>query len=260
MIKNKATEGSRAQGEGHADLLEHLVSLYGGKPKAVSVCIVITSPTAVALDEWRTSKLFQTGARGRKGLARTFGTSARVHHKGVADPERGPALRALRDLDGLAVHGHHHGRRLAHRTPADKRPDVVPGNGGHRHGHGLRSGQPVGIVVAGGEVADVVDVAEEERHRAELTQAAAGRAQVLAVGSFVALNIKQGVPVVKDFGPRRALWVVDGLTVPGHKEAVIYRRGSWGTHGSWQPIRAWRPRETSRTWKIEISLGANRLP
>lgn len=60
--------------------------------------------------------------------------------------------------------------------PADKRPDVVPGNGGHRHGHGLRSGQPVGIVVAGGEVADVVDVAEEERHRAELTQAAAGRA------------------------------------------------------------------------------------
>lgn len=64
--------------ESHSNLLEHLVSLYSGKPKAVSVCIVITSSTTVALDERCTSKLFQTGPRGCEGLARTFSTSTGV--------------------------------------------------------------------------------------------------------------------------------------------------------------------------------------
>ena len=63
-------------------------------------------------------------------------------------------------------------------SPADEGPDVVPSDGSHGHGHGLRGGQPVRVVVAGGEVADVVDVTEEEGHGAELPQAAARRACV----------------------------------------------------------------------------------
>lgn len=58
--------------------------------------------------------------------------------------------------------------------PADERLDALSGDGGHGHGHGLRRGQPVGVVVAGGKVADVVDVAEHEGHGAEPAQAAAG--------------------------------------------------------------------------------------
>lgn len=54
---------------GPPDLLEHLASLDGGKPKAVSVRVVVAGPTAVALDEWRTPKLFQTRPGGREGLA-----------------------------------------------------------------------------------------------------------------------------------------------------------------------------------------------
>lgn len=61
-------------------------------------------------------------------------------------------------------------------SPANEGPNVVPRDGRHGHGHGLWRGQPVRVVVPGGEVADVVDVAEEERHRAELAQTAAGRA------------------------------------------------------------------------------------
>lgn len=61
-------------------------------------------------------------------------------------------------------------------SPADERPDAVPSDGRHAHRHGLGGGQPVGVVVAGGEVAHVVDVAEQERHCAEFAQAAAGRA------------------------------------------------------------------------------------
>lgn len=61
-------------------------------------------------------------------------------------------------------------------SPADEGPDAVPGDGRHGHGHGLGRRQPVRVVVPGREVADVVDVAEEEGHGAELPQAAAGRA------------------------------------------------------------------------------------
>jgi len=56
--------------------------------------------------------------------------------------------------------------------PADVRLDALPTDWGH--GHGLRRGQPVGVVVTGGEVADIVDVAEHEGHGAESSQAAAG--------------------------------------------------------------------------------------
>lgn len=61
-------------------------------------------------------------------------------------------------------------------SPANKWSDIVPGDGRHGHGHGLGCGQPVGVVVSGGEVTHVVDVAEEEGHRTELAQAAPGRA------------------------------------------------------------------------------------
>lgn len=183
-------------------------------------------------------------------MARTFGTSTGVHHEGIANPEGGPAAGALRNLDGLAVHGHHHGRSLAHRTPANERSDIVAGDGRHRHGHGLRGGQPVGVVISGGEVAHVVDVTEQEGHRAELAQAAPSRAQVLAVRPLVALHVEQGVPVVKNFGPRRTLRVIRGLTVPGHQEPMINRWGAWGTHGSWQPVGTWW------AWKPSWTRGA----
>lgn len=57
--------------------------------------------------------------------------------------------------------------------PADERLDALSSDGGHGHGHGLGCRQPVRVVVAGGEVADVVDVAEHEGHGAEPAQAAA---------------------------------------------------------------------------------------
>lgn len=57
-------------------------------------------------------------------------------------------------------------------SPANKRSNIVPSDGCHRHWHGLWSGQPVGIVISGSEVADIVDIAEQEGHGTELAQAA----------------------------------------------------------------------------------------
>lgn len=59
--------------------------------------------------------------------------------------------------------------------PADVRLDTLSSDGGHGHGHRFRRGQPIRVVVAGGEVADVVYVAEHERHGAEPAQTAASR-------------------------------------------------------------------------------------
>lgn len=56
--------------------------------------------------------------------------------------------------------------------PADERLDVLAGDRCHVHGHGLRCGQPVGVVITGGKVADIVDVAEHVGHGAESGQAA----------------------------------------------------------------------------------------
>lgn len=47
------------------------------------------------------------------------------HHEGIANPEGGPAAGTLRNLDGLAVHGHHHGWSLAHRTPGRYRAGTL---------------------------------------------------------------------------------------------------------------------------------------
>ena len=66
----------------------------------------------------------------------------------------------------LNTHTHTHTH-----TPANEGLDVLSGDRGHTHGHGLRRGQPEGVVVPRGKVTDVVDVAEEERHGAELPQA-----------------------------------------------------------------------------------------
>lgn len=54
------------------------------------------------------------------------------------------------------------------------RPDILSHEGGHVFGHGSVRGQPVGVVITGCEVADVVDIAEHEGHGAKSAQAATG--------------------------------------------------------------------------------------
>lgn len=127
------------------------------------------------------------------------------HHEGISDPQSFPVRRASGNLDGLTVDCNHHGWSFTHCTPthmtqqwqikclassfiqplfllplstlpADVRLDALSGEGSHGHGHGFRRGQPVGVVVAGGEVTDVVDVAEHKGHGAEPAQTAASRA------------------------------------------------------------------------------------
>ena len=49
--------------------------------------------------------------------------------------------------------------------PGNVRSDGSVGNGHHRNG--CVGGEPVRFIVATGVIADVIDIAEEERHRVE---------------------------------------------------------------------------------------------
>ena len=75
-------------------------------------------------------------------------------------------------MSDLTVNGYHIGGDVADHTPGDVRPDVFTLHG--HHGNGVVGGQPIGAVVAGRVVTDIVHVAEHERHGAEALQARSG--------------------------------------------------------------------------------------
>ena len=114
---------------------------------------------------WRLSK--RHTARERESGRETN------HGEAVADPEAAPAERTRRHVDGLTVDGDDVGLDVADDAATDERRDLVAGDRHHRQRGGRR--QPERLVVATGVVADVVEVAEDERHRAEPLQARARR-------------------------------------------------------------------------------------
>ena len=64
-------------------------------------------------------------------------------------------------------------RSLTHGAATDVGAHGRPVDRVHHGGHGFRGREPVAVVVAGGDGAPVVEVAEHERHRTEPLHAAA---------------------------------------------------------------------------------------
>lgn len=78
--------------------------------------------------------------------------------------------------------------------------------------------------------------------------------QILAMCSFIALYIKQGVAMVNQPCSKWTRWFLNGLTVSGNKEAVSHRWCPWWPHGPGQAIRARRTRESSGPYNTERFL------
>lgn len=95
---------------------------------------------------------------------------ATTHHcKTVADPHAVPAPWAGWDLKRLTVNRNDVGGNVAHHAARYVGHKVTLAH--RHHGNGGVGGEPVGLVVSTGVVADVVHVAEEEGHGAEARQA-----------------------------------------------------------------------------------------
>ena len=63
--------------------------------------------------------------------------------------------------------------RFTDRAATDVGADGRPVDWGHHGGHGFRGGEPVAVVVTGGNRAAIVQVTEHERHCAEPLKTAA---------------------------------------------------------------------------------------
>lgn len=97
--------------------------------------------------------------------------STTYHEEGISDPQAPPSNWAVGDGDVLTVDCDGDGWGLAHGAAADVGLDFVLSHGHHRQrGSG---GEPVGLVVPAGVVADVPRVAVQEGHGAEPSQAGA---------------------------------------------------------------------------------------
>ena len=59
-------------------LLEHAVLVDGGHPVGVGGGVVVAAAVAVALDEWATPEVSETGARGGQALTRAISSGVRV--------------------------------------------------------------------------------------------------------------------------------------------------------------------------------------
>lgn len=143
-----------------------LVVFDSGQPEAELVGkVVARTASAVAFDERRGSEIFEAGTGRAQRLTTALGSRRRVHRERIADPQRRPAGRAVRNLRRLRVNRDHVRRRLAHRAPGDVWLDALLID--RHHWNRSRRRQPVGFVVARRVVAHVVEVAEQERHGRE---------------------------------------------------------------------------------------------
>lgn len=101
------------------------------------------------------------------------GQSTTYHEEGVADPQAPPTGGAVGYRDVLTVDGNGHGWCLTHRAAADVGLDFFLSHG--HHGQRGSGGEPVGLVVAAGVVADVPGIAVQKRHSAEACQTGASQ-------------------------------------------------------------------------------------
>lgn len=115
-------------------------------------------------EEWETR-------RGGHFRSCRKGSKETHHEEGVANPQAAPASRALWDGDILAVHGDGDRRSFAHRAAADVGFDLALFHG--HHGKWCGGGQPKGLVIAAGVVADISGVAVQEGHGVETREAGA---------------------------------------------------------------------------------------
>lgn len=202
----------------------------------------------MTFNEGSWTKLFQAGTGGGQGLTWALCSCACMHHEGVANPERIPSLRTMGNLDGLTVNCNHHGWSFTYCTSTNKWLDVLALQGLHAHWHGLWGGQPVRIVISWSKVANIIDVAEHERHGTEATKAAASRPQVLTVSSFISLNVQERKAFINLDSSMWALRCICCLAVTCDEESMGDRRSSWRTWGTLHTIWSRGTIQTTGTW------------
>ena len=165
------------------------------EPKAKQRAVLVAMAGGLALDVRRGHKLLETRAGRQQVLTAALCSFGAVHHKAVARPQVEPAGRTRGQRLILTVQGYHISRGLAHRAATNEVLDAFAVHRFHAWRHGLGGGQPVGVVLILGVCALVVNVAAHHGHRGESLHAAATRAEFLATGARISVQVEQRVAV-----------------------------------------------------------------
>jgi hypothetical protein len=86
------------------------------------------------------------------------------------------------------MHGDNVGRNFADDAPRDILTNA--GLGYWHHGNGGGGRKPIRFIVATGVIANVIEIAEYERHRAEPLQTRSGVSEILSVSAFVSFHVQ----------------------------------------------------------------------
>lgn len=218
---------------------KHIVTLDCCQPVAECCGVVVTPSMTMTFNEWIRSELFETGTWRDQGLAAALCSRISVHEETVARPNAVPAFRALRYFQSLTVYGYDLRGRLADAASTDVFLDVSSHNWCHCHGHWFRSAEPVAVVVPRREVANIIQAAEQERHRAESAQAASGASQVLAMGFLIPKNIEERIARPERVSSSGTFRNSRSLAVPGEEVPSGPGRTTRSTTISWTSRSAW---------------------
>lgn len=134
------------------------------------------------------------------------------HYEAVANPKSCPPLWAVWVCFTLAVDSNNISWGFTDNTPGDVRPNCRFLN--WHHWNWSICTQPIRSIISASIVADIVEVAEEERHCRESPDARSCKSKILMMCLLISFNIKKRVSVPKFNVSRNTLWNLFTLAMP----------------------------------------------
>lgn len=211
----------------------------------------VAGSSSVALDDWLRAELLQARSGRDEVLVRVAVSVGGLHVVTVADPRFFPSLRAVGNLHALTVQRNETSRGLTHRAPRNEFLELPRWNRSHRHRHRFAGRQPNTIVVVLRVAANVVQVAEHERHRREASQARTRLAQVLTDSAAAADGGQKRVAVPQKIRVDGTAGNRDCLRMACEDESATLGRRRWW---SWVTGRTRLTSESVCKRKIEIFI------
>lgn len=164
------------------------------QPETEGGAEVVASTFTVTFNEWSGSEGFEARTSGLKILSSTGFTGTSVHNKTETSPvDTFPVSWAVWGFFFLGVDSDELGWSFTDNTSGDVSFKIGASDVLHGGWHSFVGGQPVRVVVSTGNVTLLVQVAEDEWHGGERSEARTWSTKILSNSSFVTGGVEKRV-------------------------------------------------------------------